>query len=134
RRAGSSAWRRCRRQVVLPDHHVARAADDKQMLYIIAPNEDGASPAVDRRLVDDGEPRLASACRAAAEPSAGEPAHEPERQREQGQHYDYEEKDLETGLSFTEYRIQHHSSPLSRAHSALPEWLTSPLLRPAGQY
>src|SRR5262249_58856432 len=103
-------------------------------LYFSARSEGGAPRAIAGGRAEEGEPRLASACRAAAEPSAGEPAHEPERQREQGQHYDYEEKDLETGLSFTEYRIQHHSSPLSRAHSALPEWLTSPLLRPAGQY
>ena len=81
------------------------------MLHIIASNEDETPPAVDRCLIDDGEPRLASARGAAAEPSAAEPAHEPERQRQQGQHDDYEEKDLETGLSFTEYRIQHHSSP-----------------------
>ena len=36
----AASCRRCRAHDVLFDHHVARTADDKQMLHIVAANED----------------------------------------------------------------------------------------------
>ena len=77
------------------------------MLDIVAANEHEAPSAVHVCLVDDGEPRLASARGAAAEPPAAEPAHQPERQREQAEHHNDEEDDLER--SFAEQSI-HRSS------------------------
>jgi ribosomal protein L12E/L44/L45/RPP1/RPP2 len=69
------------------------------MFDVVAANEHEAAAAVHVGLVDDGEPRLASARRAAAEPPAAEPAHQPERQREQAEHHDHEENDLERSFA-----------------------------------
>jgi hypothetical protein len=102
------------------------------MLHIVAANKDETAPAVDRCLVDHGEPRLTAARCAAAEPSAAEPAQQPERQREQDEHHDHEDKDLEAALSFAEQGFQHHSSLRPRGvacRSGSPEWLT-PLAMP----
>jgi hypothetical protein len=86
----------------LLDHHVGWPADDQEMLNVVAANKDEAPSAVDGCLVDDSEPRLASARSAAAEASAREPAHHPERQREQGEHHDHDQNDFEADLSFAE--------------------------------
>jgi ribosomal protein L12E/L44/L45/RPP1/RPP2 len=103
RPAGSRFAQRCRRaHDVLLHHHVGRASDDEEMLHIVAANKDEAPPAIDRCLVDHGEPRLASARGGAAEPAAAESAQQPERQRQQDEHHDDEENDLEAALSFTE--------------------------------
>jgi hypothetical protein len=100
---GSRFPQRCgRAHDFLLYHHVGRTPDDEEMLHIVAADEYEAPPAVDGRLVDHAEPRLASARRSAAEPPAAEPAQQPERQREQDKHHGHEENDLESALSFTE--------------------------------
>ena len=87
---------------ILLDHHVGRTPDDEKMLDVVAADKDEATPTVDRRLIDHGEPRLTAARCAAAEAPGAQPAQQPERQREQGEHHDHEEKDLEAALSFAE--------------------------------
>jgi hypothetical protein len=67
------------------------------MFHVVATDEDKTAPAVDRRLVDHGEPRLASAGRPAAEPSAAEPPHQPDRQRQQNDDHDRGDYRCETG-------------------------------------
>jgi hypothetical protein len=72
------------------------------MLDVVAADKDEATPTVDRRLIDHGEPRLTAARCAAAKAPGAQPAQQPERQRERGEHHDHEEKDLEAALSFAE--------------------------------
>src|SRR5262249_29706517 len=117
----------CRAHDVLLHHHVARTADDEQMLHIVAANEDETPPAVDRCLVDDGQSQLASAHGVAAEPPTAEPAQQPERQREQAEHHDHEHNDFEVALSFAEQGV-HHSSPYLTC--AAPQWGSPEWLMP----
>jgi ribosomal protein L12E/L44/L45/RPP1/RPP2 len=72
------------------------------MLDVVAADKDEATPAVDRCLVDHGESRLTAARCATTKAAGAEPAQQPERQREQDEHHDHEEKDLEAALSFAE--------------------------------
>src|SRR5262249_31909725 len=117
---------------VLLHHHVGRPADDEKMFHVVAANKDETTPAVDRCLVDHGEPRLTAARCAAAEPSAAEPSQQPERQPDQDEHHHHEQKGHEAALSFAEQGVQHHSSLRPRGvacRSGSPEWLT-PLAMP----
>ena len=85
---------------ILLNHDVGRPPDDEKMLDVVAADKDEAAPAVDRCLVDHGEPRLTAARCAVTQPPGAEPAQQPERQPEQDEHHDHEEEDLEAALSF----------------------------------
>jgi hypothetical protein len=73
---------------VLLDHDVGRAADDEEMLHVVAADQHEAPAPIDRRGIDDREPRLATAGRGIAEPLAAEPAHEPGDHPDQDEHHD----------------------------------------------
>ena len=62
---------------ILLDHDVGRAANDQQMLDVVAADQHQPAPAVDCGRVNDGQPGLSPACGCDAEIRAAEAPCEP---------------------------------------------------------
>src|SRR5580704_5825651 len=83
------------------------------MLDIVAPDQDEAAAAIDARIIDDGEPRLA-APRVGAKPPGAEPAHRPCGRADQPEHNEECKQEADGGRHLRpEQSIKHpHYSPL----------------------
>jgi hypothetical protein len=96
------------------DDEVGRAADEDQMLDIVAPDEDQLAPAVDRERIDERQPRHAPA-RGTGEADAAEALDQPVEKADQDKNRDERYDELRhDGTAFAEYRFQHF------AHTASP--------------
>jgi hypothetical protein len=90
---------------ILLDHDVRRAANDQQMLDVVAADQHQPAPTVDRGRVNDGQPGLSPACGCDAEIRSAEAPYEPCEYSEQAQHHDEGEHESQAILPIAEYEI-----------------------------
>ena len=113
------------------DHDVGRTADHQEMLDIVAADQDEPAASVDRCRVDHGEPRLASARRAAPSRSA------PKRRTSQAaapisaEHDDEGDEEVHRSGISTPKRVSNIAPPCAPGaaprldpETESPEWLT----------
>jgi hypothetical protein len=89
------------------------------VLDIVAADQDEPSPAVDVRLVNDGKSGLAPAHSAAGQPLPAEAAKKPQGQRQDTEHHDEEEQQLERIRSLAEQGVEHHYIPLPQGMASV---------------